>query len=193
MLDKPNPRIKNLIMPYMHSLYRIALRMTCDKETALEILQDATRQADSEGSILHNSDKIEVDLHKILFEKLNAFFKQDWSTTVSHPDGETFYLFNRLDENPELQESIKEVLVENLKEKDIQLSLENLPHYLRIVVLLNDVEGFSYDEIEAVTGHPKELIGSYLNEGRKQLQMSIWQYIQSNNYFNRSEDYTPTA
>ncbi len=62
------------------------------------------------------------------------------------------------------------------------MALENLPFQSRLVVLLHDIDGFSSNEIETITCSPRKSIVSDLYRGRRQLQVILWNYIESNGY-----------
>ena len=52
-------------------------------------------------------------------------------------------------------------------------ALEKLPYYFRVVVLLYDVEGFSYNEIATIVKIPVGTVMSRLNRGRSLLRKKL--------------------
>jgi len=101
---------------------------------------------------------------------------------VSYDDLEEFYLYKKLDDNIQLQEMAKEDFLENFFEDDVKEALENLPYQFRLVVLLCDVEGFSYNEIANIIDAPLGTVMSRLYRGRKLLQQHLWSYAQKKGY-----------
>ncbi len=101
---------------------------------------------------------------------------------VSYDDLEEFYLYKKLDDSVHLQEMAKEDFLENFFEDDVKSALENLPYQFRLVVLLCDVEGFSYNEIASIIGAPLGTVMSRLFRGRKLLQQQLWNYAQKKGY-----------
>jgi RNA polymerase sigma-70 factor (ECF subfamily) len=101
---------------------------------------------------------------------------------ISFDDLEEFYLFKRLDETTELQEVSKDDFLENLFDDDIKSALESLPYQFRLVVLLCDVEGFSYNEIAEIIDAPLGTVMSRLYRGRKLLQRYLWNYAKQRGY-----------
>ena len=61
-------------------------------------------------------------------------------------------------------------------------ALENLPYQFRLVVLLCDVEGFSYNEIASIIDAPLGTVMSRLYRGRKLLQRYLWNYAKKRGY-----------
>ncbi len=100
-----------LIRPFIPSLYNTALRMTCDEDTAVNLLQETFYQA---GTGLQVAANKRIYLFKILFENLHDFFKYTMTSIEDFPETDVFYLYKRLDENIGLQEISKEKLIENL-------------------------------------------------------------------------------
>jgi RNA polymerase sigma-70 factor (ECF subfamily) len=63
-----------------------------------------------------------------------------------------------------------------LVESDIKQALEGLPDNFRMVVLLADLEGFSYKEIAHILDIPIGTVMSRLHRGRKALQSALWEF-----------------
>jgi RNA polymerase sigma-70 factor (ECF subfamily) len=95
---------------------------------------------------------------------------------------EEFFLYKRLDNTTSLQEMSKEDFLDNFFEDDIKNALESLPYHFRLVVLLSDVEGFSYNEIANIIDAPLGTVMSRLHRGRKLLQRQLWNYAKSRGY-----------
>ena len=91
-------------------------------------------------------------------------------------------LYKKLDESISLQETAKEDFLENFFEDDVKDALENLPYQFRLVVLLCDVEGFSYNEIANIINAPLGTVMSRLYRGRKLLQRYLWNYAKKRGY-----------
>jgi RNA polymerase sigma-70 factor (ECF subfamily) len=64
----------------------------------------------------------------------------------------------------------------------VKEALENLPYQFRLVVLLCDVEGFSYNEIANIIDAPLGTVMSRLYRGRKLLQRYLWGYAKKRGY-----------
>jgi RNA polymerase sigma-70 factor (ECF subfamily) len=64
-------------------------------------------------------------------------------------------------------------------------ALERLPMEFRQVVLLADVEGFSYKEIADIVGIPVGTVMSRLHRGRRRLQKELWEYAVASGYLDK--------
>ena len=90
---------------------------------------------------------------------------------------EDFYLFRRLDEKNSLQDIAKKDVLENFFGKDVKSALEKLPYQFRLMVLLCDVEGFSYNETATIIDASLKTVVSRLYHGRKLFQRNLWRFV----------------
>ena len=63
-----------------------------------------------------------------------------------------------------------------VKADEVKAAIEALPESFRIVVLLADVEGFSYKEIADILEIPSGTVMSRLHRGRKALQKALYEF-----------------
>lgn len=164
-------------------LYATALRMTRHQADAEDLVSDAVAKA------LKNRDRLKdpASFRGWIFRILTNTFISNCRKQKNCPEigftetdsesEEDFWLFDRLHQplllfwgnNPE-QEFLNNVLRE-----DLAKALDKLKDEYRIVVLLADVEGFSYQEIAAILEIPVGTVRSRLARARSRLQKSLWQ------------------
>jgi RNA polymerase sigma-70 factor (ECF subfamily) len=63
-----------------------------------------------------------------------------------------------------------------MMDADVKRALDSLPHDYKMVVLLADIEGFSYKEIAEILDCPVGTVMSRLYRGRKLLQKNLMSY-----------------
>ena len=86
---------------------------------------------------------------------------------------------------PEAEHSFEETLAfeppvpEQIQDEDILAALDDIPREFREVVLLCDVQGFSYKEIADMLGIPVGTVMSRLSRGRKLLRTKLANYDNS--------------
>lgn len=92
-------------------------------------------------------------------------------------DDERFSLFERLHQpfllwwgNPE-QEFLNKLL-----RQDLEAAIDALPEAFRVVVVLADVQGLSYDEIANTLELPIGTVRSRLARARSRLQRALWEH-----------------
>jgi RNA polymerase sigma-70 factor (ECF subfamily) len=76
-------------------------------------------------------------------------------------------------EDVELTHGCESTILQDLSDEEILKSLEKIPESYREVVLLSDVQEFSYKEIAEILQIPLGTVMSRLNRGRKLLREEL--------------------
>jgi len=175
---------ENLIEPHLNSLYSTALRMTHNQNDAEDLVQDTMFKAFRAFDQYQKNTNFRAWAFKILVNTYITAYRKAirQPQKVSYEDLEEFYLYNKIDETLSLQETPKDEFLEELFDDDVKGALESLPYQFRLVVLLCDVEGFSYNEIANIIGAPLGTVMSRLYRGRKLLQRYLWSYAKKRGY-----------
>jgi len=168
-------------IPYMNSLYNSALRMAREREEAEGIVQDTYLLAYKNFDKFQRGTNCKAWLFKILRNVfINRYRKNIKSPdTVQYEEVENYYLYNQLTSH---QDSLH---IDFLKEpgkleefigEDVNSALQRLPDEFKEVVILSDIEGFTYEEISHIIGSPIGTVKSRLNRARRFLQKKLWDY-----------------
>ncbi len=181
---KKQTEFSKAIEPHLTSLYNTALRMTRNQHDAEDLVQDTLFKAYRAIDQFKKDTNFRAWIFRILINTFITGYRKSIKEPqkISFDDLEEFYLFKRLDETTELQEVSKDDFLENLFDDDIKSALESLPYQFRLVVLLCDVEGFSYNEIAEIIDAPLGTVMSRLYRGRKLLQRYLWNYAKQRGY-----------
>ena len=184
MSTKKQQEFESLASPHLNSLYSTALRMTHNQNDAEDLVQDTLYKAFRALEQYQKNTNFRAWVFRILVNTYITAYRKAvrQPQKVSYDDLEEFYLYKKLDDNVQLQEMAKEDFLENFFEDDVKSALENLPYQFRLVVLLCDVEGFSYNEIASIIGAPLGTVMSRLFRGRKLLQQQLWNYAKKKGY-----------
>jgi RNA polymerase sigma-70 factor (ECF subfamily) len=81
----------------------------------------------------------------------------------------------------------EEELLENVLDEDVQRALDKLPPDYRMVVLLADLEGFSYKEIAEILEVPVGTVMSRLYRGRRLLEAAMLEFAREHGYLREGE------
>ena len=175
---------QSLVTSHLSSLYSTALRMTHNQNDAEDLVQDTLFKAFRAFDQYQKNTNFRAWAFRILVNTYITAYRKAirQPQKVSYDDLEEFYLYKKLDESISLQETAKEDFLENFFEDEVKDALENLPYQFRLVVLLCDVEGFSYNEIANIIAAPLGTVMSRLYRGRKLLQRHLWSYAQKRGY-----------
>ena len=82
---------------------------------------------------------------------------------------------------PDLIKDPESEVFQDMMDADVKRALDSLPHDYKMVVLLADIEGFSYKEIAEILDVPIGTVMSRIHRGRRALQKKLWDYAERNN------------
>ena len=175
---------QELVSPHLNSLYSTALRMTRNQNDAEDLVQDTLFKAFRAFDQFQKDTNFRAWTFRILVNTYITAYRKavKQPQKVSYEDLEEFYLYKKLDDTVSLQEAPKEDFLENLFDDEVKNAIENLPYQFRLVVLLCDVEGFSYNEIAEIIDAPLGTVMSRLFRGRRLLQRYLWSYAKKRGY-----------
>jgi RNA polymerase sigma-70 factor (ECF subfamily) len=83
---------------------------------------------------------------------------------------------------PDLIRDPESEIFQDMMDADVKRALDSLPHDYKMVVLLADIEGFSYKEIAEILDCPVGTVMSRLYRGRKMLERTLLDYARKYGY-----------
>ena len=160
-----------LVRAYERQVYNVALRVVGDTDTAEDVTQDTFLLAykslhQFRGGIFRAwllriaTNRCYDELRRRQrrpagsFDELGFEPRVEWSTLAAG-------------EEPQARAERLELA------RALELALAQLPDDQRLVVVLSDVQGYSYDEIAAITGVELGTIKSRLSRGRGRLRQAL--------------------
>jgi RNA polymerase sigma-70 factor (ECF subfamily) len=151
-------------MPHFPDLYRTARLLTPDSAEAEDLVQDVYLQAWKSFHRFEIGTNCRAWLFKILFHRLHHF-RRRWAQAAKI---EAF-------EGPEDQNHIvaETPVPQDIRDEDVLSALGKVPIEFREVVLLADVQEFSYKEIAETMKLPLGTVMSRLSRGRKLLRQEL--------------------
>jgi RNA polymerase sigma-70 factor (ECF subfamily) len=179
-------RFSALISEHLDGLFRTALRLTRNRANAEDLLQETFLRAWRSFHTFQPGTNARAWLYRIL---MNAHIDAYRRTTrepevVDQDDVDEFYLYSKVQESDEYKRAgnPEEALLSQLMDADVVGALEALPETFRAVVVLADIEEFSYKEIAEILDIPIGTVMSRLHRGRRQLQVKLWDYARRARY-----------
>ncbi len=167
MFFHPKVRVEDFeaaAMPHFPDLYRTAKLLAQNSTEAEDVVQEVYLQAWKSFHRFEAGTNCRAWLFKILFHRLHHF-RRHWAKAARM---EAF-------EKPEDQDRlVAEVPVpQEIRDEDVLEALEKVPIEFREVVLLADVQEFSYREIAESMKVPLGTVMSRLSRGRKLLRQEL--------------------
>ena len=174
------------VLAQLDSLYRTALRLTRNQQEAEDLVQETMLKAFRFANSYTPGTNLRAWLFRILnTSAINRYRKQATHPTTSPlPEGEEFYLYNRIRDmsGQELSAGAEDEVLSKYLDEDVYNALNALPYNFRMPVILADIEGMSYKEIAQALQIPIGTVMSRISRARHQLQHSLWQYAKDKGY-----------
>jgi len=166
-----------LVRTYNASIFHVAYRMLGDTAESSDVVQEifikVFRNIGSfKGEAALKTWIFRIALSEIL-NRLRWWKSRHRSSTVSlddQPNGHEHYV-------PDSGPSPEEMLESKEREVAIQEALAKLSSEHRSIIVLRDIEGFSYTEIADVLGISLGTVKSRLARGREDLKKSLIRYL----------------
>ena len=151
-------------MEHIDSLYGYALTLTRDATEAEDLLQETYVRAVSAA----NRPDLDSNLKAWLF----VIMRNAWLNHLRHSKNGPRFVELELGEPAisETQENPHVVYLRKLERQQVREAIESLPHVYREIVVLRDIEGFTYQEIATVLDCPAGTVMSRLGRARGKLR-----------------------
>lgn len=188
-------QFEQMVEEHLSGLFGAALRLTRNRTNAEDLLQETFLRAWRSFHTFRPGTNARAWLYRIL---MNAYIDNYRKATrepevVDQDNVDEFYLYSKVQESDEYRRAgnPEEAFLQTLMDADVKAALESLPEAFRAVVMLADIDGFSYKEIAEILSIPIGTVMSRLHRGRKQLQVALWEYARRARYVNGTRPQPP--
>jgi RNA polymerase sigma-70 factor (ECF subfamily) len=176
--DRTRREFESLALEHLDPLYSAALRLTKNERDAEDLVQDAFLRAFRFFDKFERGTNMKAWLFKILTNTfINRYRRRVKERTVvegaaREATSERFIVRDTSESavNPE------QYFFDKLLSDDVLRSIDALPIDFRLVVILADLQEFSYKEIAEILDCPVGTVMSRLYRGRKLLQRDLLGY-----------------
>jgi len=170
------------IIPHLDALYNFGLRLTSDPNDAEDLVQDTIVKAYRFFDSYEKGTNAKAWLFRILKNSyINNYRKKSKKPQeVDYDEVASFYESIRAErtETSDMEDKMFRELIDD----DISNALDEIPEDFRTVVLLCDVEDFTYEEIANMLDVPIGTIRSRLHRGRNLLKAQLMDYASKKGY-----------
>jgi RNA polymerase sigma-70 factor (ECF subfamily) len=177
-------RFEQELMPHADALYNFAMHLTNYKEEdSNDLVQDAYLKA------LRFMDKYEAGTNPKawLFTILKNAFINEYRKKAKLPtkvDYEEIVHFHQEEDNSGYSSymDLREEMFENMMGDEVTVAINDLPQEFKTVILLCDIEDFSYEDIAKIIDAPIGTVRSRLHRARNLLKEKLKSYAEDLGY-----------
>ncbi len=164
-------------MIYLDSLYNLSLNLTRNPNDAKDLVQETYYKAYKFYYQFQEGTSLKAWLFKILKNTFINLYRKKVKEPekVDYEKVEPFISLLQ-DNNSDVTNIEENILLNKFLSDDVTSALEKLPDDFKTVVLLSDLEGFSYKEISEIMDCPIGTVRSRLSRGRRMLQKILFDY-----------------
>jgi RNA polymerase sigma-70 factor (ECF subfamily) len=181
------------LQEYLDELFHMALRITRNRIDAEDLVQDTSVRAFRFYHQFEPGSNFRAWIFRILMNTfINSYRSKKRRPTPVVLDDVAFKLKDEsAEEEMEARPNAWVRDTDPVKpgqyfDDEITRALDQLPDEYRNVVLLCDVQGFSYKEIAQILDRPIGTVMSRLHRGRKILKSLLYEYANQNGYLHDS-------
>lgn len=174
-------------IPHLSGLRNYALHLTMNDENAKDLVQETFLKAYRFWDKFEQGTNIRAWLYRIMKNSfLNNYRTQSKESNNVEYD-ENRFCYTAIHRGSFDLTPLKKRDCEGLFGDEIAQSIDSLPSAFKTVVILRDVEDFSYAEIAQVVQCPVGTVRSRLHRGRNVLQKQLSGYARDNGYVQRKK------
>lgn len=169
-------------LPHIESMYNFAYRITYDEDEAKDLVQETYFKAFRFIDSFREGTNARAWLFRILKNSfINEFRKKSKEPSkVDYQEVEAYY--NSEESGEHAGSSLSVECFRDMIGDEISNALNALAVDFRIVIILCDLEGFTYDEMSKILDIPIGTVRSRLHRARNLLRERLRLYAQSMGY-----------
>ena len=170
-------------MPHIDSMYNFAFRLTNDEDDANDLVQDTYLKAFRFINSFERGTNAKAWLFRILKNSfINDYRKKSKEPSkVDYQEVETTY--NSFDDtDTEFTTDLRVEAVQDMIGDEVATALNSLPVDFRTVIILCDIEGFTYEEMAKILDIPIGTVRSRLHRARNLLKEKLREYAATLGY-----------
>lgn len=169
-------------MPHIDSMYNFAYKLTLDEEDAKDLVQETYLKAFRFISSFERGTNAKAWLFRILKNSfINDYRKKSKQPSkVDYQEVENIY--NSDDVNHNITVDLRSESVKSRIGDEVSNALNSLAVDFRIVIILCDLEGFTYEEMAKILDIPIGTVRSRLHRARNLLKEKLAEYAKKMGY-----------
>ncbi|MCZ7601877.1 MAG: sigma-70 family RNA polymerase sigma factor [Ignavibacteriales bacterium] len=169
-------------LPHLDALYNFALKMTADSDEADDLVQETFLRAFRFFDKFEKGTNSKAWLFRIMKNTFINDYRKDSRepNKVDYDDIQNFY--ENIKASDVKTQHVEQDVFSSLLDDEVTKAISELPEDFRTVVILSDIEGFSYEEIADFVDCPVGTVRSRLHRARKMLFTTLYSYGKDKGY-----------
>jgi RNA polymerase sigma-70 factor (ECF subfamily) len=190
--DDVRAEFEALLEPHRRQIFNSALRLTRNQDDAEDLAQDVIVRAYTAFHQFQRGTNFKAWLFRILTNTyINEYRRRMRAPSMVALEDVSF--------ETELEVSLEqadpstlpeEAVLSKVFDEEVETALKELPEEFRVVVILSDLQEFSYQEISRMLKIPIGTVRSRLFRGRRQLRDKLADYARRRGFIRDSDDYS---
>lgn len=170
------------LLPHINALNTFAYHLSYNEEDARDLVQETYLKAYKAIDSYDEGTNAKAWLFKILKNNyINQYRRK--SKRPRNVDFEAFVGLHDSEDSPlKSKVDLREEIYEELMGDEVTIAINGLPLDFRTVILLCDIEGFTYEEIAKILDVPIGTVRSRLHRARNLLKEKLSTYAQKLGY-----------
>ena len=191
--EEKDRRFQAELMPVLDPLYNFAYRLTLDEDDANDLVQETYLKAYRFFEYFEPGTNAKAWLFRILKNSfINDFRKKSKQPAkVDYSEVEGYYNPDEVEGDADTGASSSDLRQQSTRDligDEVASALNSLPVDFRTVIILCDLEGFTYEEMAKVLDIPIGTVRSRLHRARNFLKDKLEKYASSMGYGNEAVD-----
>ena len=187
--EEKDRRFQAELMPVIDPLYNFAYRLTLDEDDANDLVQETYLKAYRFFEYFEPGTNAKAWLFRILKNSfINDFRKKSKQPAkVDYSEIEGYYNPEDVESDSDIGGSSSDMRQQSVRDligDEVASALNSLPVDFRTVIILCDLEGFTYEEMAKVLDIPIGTVRSRLHRARHFLKEKLEKYAKSMGYNN---------
>jgi len=180
--DEANRLFNSEFYPHMTSLYNFAYRLSLNEDDAHDLLQETYEKALKSFRSYQANTHAKAWLFRIMKNSfINGYRRRSRKPeALEYEEAESWQISDErlLHHTSDLRHEIFGKMLGD----EMTIALNRLPVDFRLILLLSDIEEFTYEEMAKIIGIPIGTVRSRLHRARKLMKDQIGQYARKMGY-----------
>lgn len=174
--ERKDKTFEEEFLPHMKALYNFAFHLTYDEENANDLVQETYLKAYRFIDSYQKGTNSKAWLFKILKnefinnyrKKVKRPHKVDFENVLNYHESDDPNYVGSLD--------LRQEIFQNMMGDEVTIAINKLPLEFKTIIILCDVEGFTYEELSKVLDIPIGTVRSRLFRARNMLKDYLRKY-----------------